>query len=243
MHLYLGNCLCIFTSLFSLDNPKINGGFKVPVIIFVLNRIKTIVSPFHGLKGAVAFDLCFVVLLFSKYVWLLEAERSYVTLCSNAVCGKNRPLHLQCFLPSKPLSFFFTLALISFFTILLCGCSEHAGCSSFPFPPLPTPLSSLVLCLPIPHLSWAPCRHCSDNSSVARRETFEIDDDCDSLTWEENEDTLLLWEDFTNYNMPGAIAAANGHANGHASGHAEGDAEGQDPVSLIRASGLSPLLL
>ncbi|CAL8355600.1 unnamed protein product [Gadus morhua 'NCC'] len=69
--------------------------------------------------------------------------------------------------------------------------------------------------------------HCSDNSSVARRETFEIDDDCDSLTWEENEDTLLLWEDFTNYNMPGAIAAANGHANGHA----EGDAEGQDPNS------------
>uniref|UniRef100_A0A3B4GPL2 Intermediate filament family orphan 2 n=1 Tax=Pundamilia nyererei TaxID=303518 RepID=A0A3B4GPL2_9CICH len=29
------------------------------------------------------------------------------------------------------------------------------------------------------------------------RETFEIDDDCDSLTWEENEETLLLWEDFT----------------------------------------------
>uniref|UniRef100_A0A3B3UJU5 Intermediate filament family orphan 2 n=1 Tax=Poecilia latipinna TaxID=48699 RepID=A0A3B3UJU5_9TELE len=38
------------------------------------------------------------------------------------------------------------------------------------------------------------------------RETFEIDDDCDSLTWEENEDTLLLWEDFTNYNMPCTIA-------------------------------------
>uniref|UniRef100_A0A3B4AH18 IF rod domain-containing protein n=1 Tax=Periophthalmus magnuspinnatus TaxID=409849 RepID=A0A3B4AH18_9GOBI len=32
------------------------------------------------------------------------------------------------------------------------------------------------------------------------RETFDIDDDCDSLTWEENEETLLLWEDFTNYN-------------------------------------------
>uniref|UniRef100_A0A8C2HH00 Delta-1-pyrroline-5-carboxylate dehydrogenase, mitochondrial n=1 Tax=Cyprinus carpio TaxID=7962 RepID=A0A8C2HH00_CYPCA len=32
------------------------------------------------------------------------------------------------------------------------------------------------------------------------RETFEIDDDCDSLTWEENDDTLLLWEDFANYN-------------------------------------------
>ncbi|KAL1265051.1 hypothetical protein QQF64_003078, partial [Cirrhinus molitorella] len=34
------------------------------------------------------------------------------------------------------------------------------------------------------------------------RETFEIDDDCDSLTWEENDDTLLLWEDFANYNVP-----------------------------------------
>ncbi|XP_071350050.1 intermediate filament family orphan 2 isoform X2 [Trachinotus anak] len=40
------------------------------------------------------------------------------------------------------------------------------------------------------------------------RETFEIDDDCDSLTWEENEETLLLWEDFTNYNVPCAMAAA-----------------------------------
>ncbi|XP_023119995.1 intermediate filament family orphan 2 isoform X2 [Amphiprion ocellaris] len=39
------------------------------------------------------------------------------------------------------------------------------------------------------------------------RETFEIDDDCDSLTWEENEETLLLWEDFTNYNLPCAITA------------------------------------
>ncbi|XP_044204835.1 intermediate filament family orphan 2 isoform X1 [Thunnus albacares] len=47
----------------------------------------------------------------------------------------------------------------------------------------------------------------SDNSFVARRETFEIDDDCDSLTWEENEETLLLWEDFTNYNVPCAITA------------------------------------
>ncbi|XP_017264452.1 intermediate filament family orphan 2 isoform X1 [Kryptolebias marmoratus] len=47
--------------------------------------------------------------------------------------------------------------------------------------------------------------HCSDNSFVARRETFDIDDDCDSLTWEENEETLLLWEDFTNYNVPCTI--------------------------------------
>ncbi|XP_030078267.1 LOW QUALITY PROTEIN: intermediate filament family orphan 2 [Microcaecilia unicolor] len=32
------------------------------------------------------------------------------------------------------------------------------------------------------------------------RDTFDFDDDCDSLTWEENEDTLLLWEDFANCN-------------------------------------------
>uniref|UniRef100_A0A4W6F243 Intermediate filament family orphan 2 n=1 Tax=Lates calcarifer TaxID=8187 RepID=A0A4W6F243_LATCA len=38
------------------------------------------------------------------------------------------------------------------------------------------------------------------------RETFEIDDDCDSLTWEENEETLLLWEDFTNYNITAMYA-------------------------------------
>ncbi|XP_019952234.2 intermediate filament family orphan 2 isoform X1 [Paralichthys olivaceus] len=57
--------------------------------------------------------------------------------------------------------------------------------------------------------------HCSDNSFVARRETFEIDDDCDSLTWEENEQTLLLWEDFTNYNVPCAITATNCTTNGN----------------------------
>ncbi|XP_068598711.1 intermediate filament family orphan 2 [Brachionichthys hirsutus] len=57
--------------------------------------------------------------------------------------------------------------------------------------------------------------HCSDNSFVARRETFEIDDDCDSLTWEENEETLLLWEDFANYNMPCSIAAAACASNGN----------------------------
>eukprot|EP00063_Salmo_salar_P047242 XP_014022077.1 PREDICTED: intermediate filament family orphan 2-like isoform X2 [Salmo salar] len=46
------------------------------------------------------------------------------------------------------------------------------------------------------------------------RETFDIDDDCDSLTWEENDETLLLWEDFNNYNIqPGAITAANCTAN------------------------------
>ncbi|XP_053546250.1 intermediate filament family orphan 2 isoform X2 [Bombina bombina] len=33
----------------------------------------------------------------------------------------------------------------------------------------------------------------------------DFDDDCDSLTWEENEDTLLLWEDFTNCNPPAEV--------------------------------------
>ncbi|XP_059393867.1 intermediate filament family orphan 2-like isoform X5 [Carassius carassius] len=47
------------------------------------------------------------------------------------------------------------------------------------------------------------------------RETFEIDDDCDSLTWEENDDTLLLWEDFTNYNVPYGLTN-NTDCNGEA---------------------------
>ncbi|XP_007549587.1 PREDICTED: intermediate filament family orphan 2-like isoform X4 [Poecilia mexicana] len=59
------------------------------------------------------------------------------------------------------------------------------------------------------------------------RETFEIDDDCDSLTWEENEDTLLLWEDFTNYNMPCTIAATTCAA----ACPGEGSAEAADPDS------------
>ncbi|XP_077060276.1 intermediate filament family orphan 2 isoform X1 [Siphateles boraxobius] len=42
------------------------------------------------------------------------------------------------------------------------------------------------------------------------RETFDVDDDCDSLTWEENDDTLLLWEDFTNYNIPCALTNNSG---------------------------------
>ena len=62
--------------------------------------------------------------------------------------------------------------------------------------------------LSLPFSVTVPYRHCSDNSFVARRETFEIDDDdCDSLTWEENEETLLLWEDFANYNVPSTITA------------------------------------
>ncbi|XP_041808901.1 intermediate filament family orphan 2 isoform X2 [Chelmon rostratus] len=59
------------------------------------------------------------------------------------------------------------------------------------------------------------------------RETFEIDDDCDSLTWEENEETLLLWEDFTNYNVPCTIAAT-ACTNACPS---EGNGEAADPDS------------
>lgn len=36
------------------------------------------------------------------------------------------------------------------------------------------------------------------------RREYDFEDDCDSLTWEETEETLLLWEDFSGY----AIAAA-----------------------------------
>lgn len=59
------------------------------------------------------------------------------------------------------------------------------------------------------------------------RETFDIDDDCDSLTWEENEETLLLWEDFANYNMPRTVAVT---ASNNA-GPSEGVSEGADPDS------------
>ncbi|KAG1961766.1 intermediate filament family orphan 2 isoform X2 [Pimephales promelas] len=40
------------------------------------------------------------------------------------------------------------------------------------------------------------------------RETFEFDDDSDSLAWEETGETLLLWEDFSNYNSLTTSAAA-----------------------------------
>lgn len=40
--------------------------------------------------------------------------------------------------------------------------------------------------------------------SLAPRREYDFEDDCDSLTWEETEETLLLWEDFSGY----AIAAA-----------------------------------
>lgn len=40
--------------------------------------------------------------------------------------------------------------------------------------------------------------------SLTPRREYDFEDDCDSLTWEETEETLLLWEDFSGY----AIAAA-----------------------------------
>uniref|UniRef100_A0A8C2Q9U8 Intermediate filament family orphan 2a n=1 Tax=Cyprinus carpio TaxID=7962 RepID=A0A8C2Q9U8_CYPCA len=49
---------------------------------------------------------------------------------------------------------------------------------------------------------------CSANWFVGRRETFEFDDDCDSLAWEETDETLLLWEDFSNYNSLNAATAS-----------------------------------
>lgn len=99
--------------------------------------------------------------------------------------------------------------------------AESGGCYTCPSssPPL-SPLLSVSLVLVL-H------RHCSDNSFVARRETFEIDDDCDSLTWEENEETLLLWEDFTNYNMPYTIA----NSTCTNTGPCDSNAEAADPVS------------
>ncbi|KAM3843595.1 non-homologous end joining factor IFFO1 isoform 2-T2 [Vipera latastei] len=40
---------------------------------------------------------------------------------------------------------------------------------------------------------------------------YDFEDDCDSLTWEETEETLLLWEDFSGY----AIAAAEAQGESH----------------------------
>ncbi|XP_062952114.1 non-homologous end joining factor IFFO1 isoform X2 [Cynocephalus volans] len=49
---------------------------------------------------------------------------------------------------------------------------------------------------------------------------YDFEDDCDSLTWEETEETLLLWEDFSGY----AMAAA--------------EAQGEVPVLPAQAPGL-----
>ncbi|XP_016404598.1 intermediate filament family orphan 2-like isoform X1 [Sinocyclocheilus rhinocerous] len=61
---------------------------------------------------------------------------------------------------------------------------------------------------------------CSANWFVGRRETFEFDDDCDSLAWEETEETLLLWEDFSNYNSLNlATTAASCTSDSHGETH------------------------
>lgn len=36
---------------------------------------------------------------------------------------------------------------------------------------------------------------------VFSRRECEFEDDCDSLAWEETEETLLLWEDFPGYSL------------------------------------------
>ena len=62
------------------------------------------------------------------------------------------------------------------------------------------PIRAVALAIPcLDPWSLASVQSCPP-VSPRRRETFDFDDDCDSLTWEENEDTLLLWEDFTNCN-------------------------------------------
>lgn len=123
------------------------------------------------------------------------------------------PLHLPSLLKCARLSVWFWFS--SFLFCLL----------SF-LPSLSTSVSPLFLSVP-PSIPLLPpflvCRTCSDdNSFVTRRETFDFDDDCDSLTWEENEETLLLWEDFANYNTPCAAASAAA---------AEGQGEGPGQVS------------
>ncbi|MCI4387378.1 hypothetical protein PGIGA_G00073370 [Pangasianodon gigas] len=65
------------------------------------------------------------------------------------------------------------------------------------------------------------------------RETFEFDDDCDSLAWEETEETLLLWEDFTNSpvistSTTAASAAAGAHSSAACAAECHGETHEQD---------------
>ncbi|KTF77815.1 hypothetical protein cypCar_00017488 [Cyprinus carpio] len=60
---------------------------------------------------------------------------------------------------------------------------------------------------------------CSANRFVGRREAFEFDDDCDSLAWEETEETLLLWEDFSNYNSLNLSSTASCASDSHGETH------------------------
>ncbi|XP_073679157.1 intermediate filament family orphan 2 isoform X1 [Garra rufa] len=69
---------------------------------------------------------------------------------------------------------------------------------------------------------------CSANWFVGRRETFEFDDDCDSLAWEETEETLLLWEDFSNYNSLNLSTAAGPVATTSCASDSHGETQEQD---------------
>ncbi|XP_050952977.1 intermediate filament family orphan 2 isoform X2 [Labeo rohita] len=60
------------------------------------------------------------------------------------------------------------------------------------------------------------------------RETFEFDDDCDSLAWEETEETLLLWEDFSNYNTLNLTGAAGTVASASCASDSHGETNEQD---------------
>ncbi|XP_052396009.1 intermediate filament family orphan 2 isoform X1 [Carassius gibelio] len=59
----------------------------------------------------------------------------------------------------------------------------------------------------------------SANWFVGRRETFEFDDDCDSLAWEETEETLLLWEDFSNHKSLNPSTTASCASDSHGETH------------------------
>ncbi|XP_060794217.1 intermediate filament family orphan 2 isoform X2 [Neoarius graeffei] len=64
------------------------------------------------------------------------------------------------------------------------------------------------------------------------RETFDFDDDCDSLAWEETEETLLLWEDFTNSHVitpsTTTTAAASAHTSAACAAECHGETHEQD---------------
>ncbi|TSM04831.1 Intermediate filament family orphan 2 [Bagarius yarrelli] len=64
------------------------------------------------------------------------------------------------------------------------------------------------------------------------RETFEFDDDCDSLAWEETEQTLLLWEDFTKSPVVSTSAAA---AYSSTAGAAESHGETHEQDGSLRS--------
>uniref|UniRef100_A0A3B4WMZ2 Uncharacterized protein n=1 Tax=Seriola lalandi dorsalis TaxID=1841481 RepID=A0A3B4WMZ2_SERLL len=47
----------------------------------------------------------------------------------------------------------------------------------------------------------------------------EFEDDCDSLAWEETEETLLLWEDFSGYSLGETQGEVHTHTHTHTYTH------------------------